>query len=301
MGRPIAVKLALIILAVLMCSCGGSAPTPAPTPTPTPTITSVTVSCNPESVPVEETSQCAATVTGTGDYSSVVTWSASAGTISSNGLYTAPSTVPNPATVTVTARSTEDTTKSGTATVTVTVPVTITIVSVACSPSTVLLSQTSTCAATVQGTGAYDAAVTWSATDGTITSSGVFTPKSLGMATITATSTQDTTKSGTAQIIVSEYAPWEISINGNFLIQANLAMNQGAVAVYGPVYWMETLGGWPSLYPPGTPGVAPASQWQTMGLTGTITGDSITMDWFCVSCGLPEPVGLALGGDHGHN
>ena len=165
-----------------------------------PTITSVTVSCNPTSVHTGQTSQCTAAVTGTGTYSSAVTWSASAGTIDANGKFTAPAT---PGSVTVTAQSTEATTKSGTAIVTVTVPGTITSISVVCSPSAILMSQTSTCAATVQGTGAYDSTVTWTATDGTITSSGAFTPTSSGTATITATSAQDTTKSGTASIAVA--------------------------------------------------------------------------------------------------
>ena len=224
-GQPIAMKLALMLLAVLMCSCGGGGLAPAPTPAPAPTITSVSASCNPESVPAEQTSQCTATVAGTGSYSSAVTWSASAGTISSNGLYTAPGTVPNLATVTVTAQSTEDTTKSGTTTLTITVPVTITSVSVACSPSTLPVNQTSTCAATVQGTGAYDPAVTWSATDGTITSSGVFTPTSSGTATITATSQQDTTKSGIAQITV--FTPQTVNIVGTWQMLWTSTENPG--------------------------------------------------------------------------
>jgi hypothetical protein len=85
----------MMLLTLLLCSCGGGGPTSAPTLTPAPTITSVSVSCNPDSVQAGETSQCTAAVTGTGDYSFAVTWSASAGTISSDGIYTAPGTVPN--------------------------------------------------------------------------------------------------------------------------------------------------------------------------------------------------------------
>ena len=79
-------------------------------------ITSVTVSCNPNLVADYGYAQCAATVAGTGIYSNAVTWSASAGTISSAGWFTASST---PGAVTITATSVQDTTKKGTATVTV--------------------------------------------------------------------------------------------------------------------------------------------------------------------------------------
>jgi hypothetical protein len=64
------------------------------------------------------TSQCSATITGTGSFSSTVTWSASAGSISTGGLLTAP-TVSTTTSVTVTATSTQDTSKFGMATVTV--------------------------------------------------------------------------------------------------------------------------------------------------------------------------------------
>src|ERR1039458_9912551 len=82
------------------------------------TITSVTVTC-PSPIQYGGTSQCSATVTGTGSFSSSVTWAASAGTISSSGLFTAPSGGATSLQVTITATSTQDTSKSGTATVTV--------------------------------------------------------------------------------------------------------------------------------------------------------------------------------------
>jgi Protein of unknown function (DUF3443) len=82
-------------------------------------ITSVTASCSPASILYGQTSQCSATVTGTGSFSSGVTWAASAGTISNSGLFSAPSGGVTSLEVTITATSTQDTSKSGSATVTV--------------------------------------------------------------------------------------------------------------------------------------------------------------------------------------
>jgi acid phosphatase len=56
---------------------------------------------------------------GTGNYSSAVTWSASEGTVSASGLFTAPATA---GTASVTATSVQDTAQSGNATVTVQSP-----------------------------------------------------------------------------------------------------------------------------------------------------------------------------------
>jgi acid phosphatase len=81
-----------------------------------PTITSVAVACNPSTIAPNATSQCTATVQGTGAYSSAVSWSTNAGAIDVNGLFTAPAL---PGTVTVTAISIQDTSQSGTATMTV--------------------------------------------------------------------------------------------------------------------------------------------------------------------------------------
>jgi hypothetical protein len=165
------------------------------------TITSVTVSCLPLSITTAQTSSCAATVSGTGSYSSAVTWSATGGTITSAGVFTPSAT----GTAIITATSTQDTTKSGSKSVVVSAAAapTITAVTVSCSPSSITTSQTTTCSATVSGTGNYSSAVTWSATGGAITTAGVFTPSATGTAIITATSTQDTTKSGSKSVVVS--------------------------------------------------------------------------------------------------
>lgn len=95
-------------------------------PSNQPTITAVTVSCNPTSVQTGQTSQCTPTVSGTGSYSSTVTWAVSGvqggnstvGTISAAGLYTAPSAIPATNPVTVTATSTAYTAISGSAAIT---------------------------------------------------------------------------------------------------------------------------------------------------------------------------------------
>ena len=197
--RNIAFTL-LVSIALLPSGCGGGSGGSSGGGS-TPSITSVAVACSPGSIFTNQTSTCAPTVSGTGNYSSSVTWSVSPtsiGTVSSAGVLTPAGT----GTATITATSTQDATKSGNATVTVTAPSTITSVSVACSPASILTTQTSNCTATVQGTGPYNPAVTWGSTDGTITSSGVFTPTVAGTATITATSTEDNSKSGTTSIVV---------------------------------------------------------------------------------------------------
>ena len=91
------------------------------------TITSITVS--PNTATIGKQVQFAASVAGTGSYSTAVSWAVTApsgsalspGTIvSTSGLYTTP--YPAPATVTVTATSTQDATKSGSVTVTLSQP-----------------------------------------------------------------------------------------------------------------------------------------------------------------------------------
>ena len=91
-------------------------------------ITSVTVTPNTATIGTEQ--QFTATVRGTGDFATTVTWSVtgpsswtgSIGSISSSGLYETP--YPAPTTVTVMATSTQDTSISGSATVTLQAPAT---------------------------------------------------------------------------------------------------------------------------------------------------------------------------------
>jgi acid phosphatase len=60
----------------------------------------------------------------------------------------------------------------------------------------------------VKGTGSYSSAVTWSASDGTIDPSGLFTaPATAGTVTVTATSVQDTAQTGDATVTVQLQTP----------------------------------------------------------------------------------------------
>lgn len=121
--------LVLIIGSVfLMAACGGGGggggASYTSVPAATASITSVSVTCSPSIVTSNQTSSCSAAVSGTGNFSSAVTWSASAGSINSSGLFTAPS-VSSSTAVTITATSTQDNTKSGSATVTVNLAATV--------------------------------------------------------------------------------------------------------------------------------------------------------------------------------
>ena len=188
-----------VILAGFLSSCGGGGGSMSGGSSTVPAITSVSVSCSPNSISTAQTSQCTAAVLGTGAFSTAVTWTAIGGTITSGGVFT-PS---GAGTATITATSTQDSTKSGSASITVNQGTVISAVSVSCIPLSITTAQTSTCTATVTGTGSYSSVVTWTATGGTITSAGVFAPSGAGTAIITATSTQDTTKFGTASITVT--------------------------------------------------------------------------------------------------
>ena len=188
-----------------LTSCGSGSQSSA---TSSPTITSVAVACAPSTIATNATSQCTAAVQGTGSYSTTIEWSTSGGTISSSGLLTAPASAGD---LTVTAISTEDTTKSGAASVAVrstTSPPTITSVSVACAPSTIAPNATSQCTATLQGTGSYSSAVTWSSSFGAVSATGLLAaPAAVGSVTVAATSVQDPTQSGAATVTVQLVTP----------------------------------------------------------------------------------------------
>ena len=115
-------------LCLLMTACGAGNGATGSSGSSGPAITSVTVAPNPAAAVIGSQVQFTAQVSGTGGFSSGVTWSLlappgsslSPGTLTSTGLYTTP--YPAPATVTVTATSAQDPTKSGSATVTLRPP-----------------------------------------------------------------------------------------------------------------------------------------------------------------------------------
>jgi hypothetical protein len=180
----------------------------------------ITVSVSPSSSSVQAGigSQTFVATVGNGGNTGV-TWqvngvaggSATAGTISSTGVYRAPATVPSPAAVTITAVSVADPTRSGVATVTVTAPVSVSV-----SPSLASVAAgtgTQQFAATVaNGT---SGAVTWQVngvsggnmTVGTVSAAGIYAapskPPSPATVSVTAISTDDPSKSASASVTVT--------------------------------------------------------------------------------------------------
>ncbi len=174
------------------------------------TVTSVSNVCSPTAITTAQTSSCVGTAThsdgSTNHAVSFTLTTGSVGSVAQTGVYSSSAT----GTAIVTATSTEDATKSGNSgTITVSaVPVTVTSVSNTATPSSIQMGQTSTCLGTVTySNNTSDHAVSYTATGGTITPSGVFTPTAVGAASCTATSTMDATKSFTATITVTAVAP----------------------------------------------------------------------------------------------
>ncbi len=177
----------------------------------------ISVSISPANVTVHAGAQqqFAATVTGTTN--TVVLWSVSGagcsgtscGSITATGLYTAPSSVPSPSSVTVIARSVADPTKAASALVTISAGSTV---AVTISPTSTQVDANAQQQFTATVTGTTNTAVTWSVSGlgctgsacGTIGSSGLYTAPSVvpspAMVTVKATSQADPTKSASAQV-----------------------------------------------------------------------------------------------------
>ena len=108
-----------IVLLLALCGCGGLTNSSGGPPSQNPPPASVSVAISPKSAPLVEgaSQQFSATVTGSSN--TVVTWSATGGTISSTGLYVAGSAAGN---FTVTATSAADANKFAQASVAITAP-----------------------------------------------------------------------------------------------------------------------------------------------------------------------------------
>jgi hypothetical protein len=192
-----------------------------PSASATATVTLVagsSVSVSPSSAQVKPGAQLQFTATSNGS-SALFVWSISGsgcsgsgcGSISSNGLYTAPTHAPNPPIVAVTATLLSDPTKSGSATVTISSG---TAVGISISPTSVQIGTGGHQQFTVTVTGTSNTAVTWTITGsgcaettcGTVNSAGLYTapavPPSPPFFSITATSVADPGKSATASVTV---------------------------------------------------------------------------------------------------
>jgi serine protease len=139
----------------------------------------------------------------------IVGGNATVGTVSGAGLYTAPATIPSPATVMVTAVSTYDGTRSASA------AVAIANVAVSVTPSVASVATGASKSFTAAVANSSNSAVTWqvngitggNATVGTISSSGVYqAPTSVpspAVVTVSAISVANSTRSGSAQVTVT--------------------------------------------------------------------------------------------------
>ena len=113
--KSILLCLPLLLASLALSACGGGGGGSSPL------AISIAIAPTSANVPVGGTLQFSATVTNTNNTG--VTWAVSGtgdvGAISSSGVYTAPQSVPSPATVTVTATSQANSTAKATATITV--------------------------------------------------------------------------------------------------------------------------------------------------------------------------------------
>ncbi len=174
---------------------------------------SIGVSPTATSLTAGQTQQFTATVSGSTNTG--VTWSlgSAVGSISSSGLYTAPSTIASQQTITATATSVADNTKSASATITLT-PVSVTV-----SPSSVSLTARQTQQFTASVAGSTNTGVTWSLSSavGSISSTGLYTAPSTisSQQTITAkaTSNANSTKFATATITLSPTGTVSVSVS----------------------------------------------------------------------------------------
>jgi hypothetical protein len=199
---------------------------------------SVGVSVVPPSVQLLIGNQQQFTAQVVGTSNSIVNWSvsgagcsgAACGTVTSGGLYTAPSTPPSPATVLVAASSAADTSKTGGASVTVVSTVTVSV-----KPSSAHVNPNSSLQFTATVSGTSNQSVTWSLSGagcsgsacGQITTGGSYTaPATIpfpNSVTVTATSVANPSSSGTGTVFVGTGSPVKVTTSP---ATANVPVNQ---------------------------------------------------------------------------
>lgn len=232
---------------------------PAKTGTAVVTVTApppVIVSVTPTSAALQTGASQQFTASVVNTTNTAVTWevagiaggNATVGLISSSGYYTAPSAVPNPATVVVSAVSQADASVMGTATVTLTQAPPPVSVSISPTMASAQVNGTQAFVATVLH--AADSSVTWqvngvtggNAVTGTISTAGEYTAPvavpSPATVTVTALSNQDMTKSASATVTIEPTISVMVTPNlvnvllgqsQQFTANVSNASNQGVV------------------------------------------------------------------------
>lgn len=223
-----------------------------------PTVSSVVVTPASGTLSGGATQQFVAAVNGSNSPAQTVTWTKTGGgTLSASGLFTAPAASSSAQTITVTATSTVDATKSGSAIITVDALV-ATVTSVTVTPTTLTLlgDGTQQFSAVVDGANSPAQTVTWTKSGGgTISASGLYTaPSAIAtdqVVTVTATSTVDGTKAGTATITILAALPTVTGVSVSPSVAALTGQEQqqfvalvtGTFSPPQAVVWSKTGGG----------------------------------------------------------
>ena len=216
------VVLSSIFALIVLFGCGGGGSS-----------TSVVVGISPSSASVAVGANQQFTNTVKNSTNTAVIWqvagvsggNSTVGTISTAGLYSAPASVPSPAMVVVSVVSQADPSKSASASVTITVNIPGGVVTV--SPSSLILQPGKTQQFTA--TDSAGLAVTWTATGGTITSSGLYTAgAATGSFAVTATDSQN----NVGRASVSIQSPGGSSLNYTTWKNDNLGTGQQTKEIF---------------------------------------------------------------------
>ncbi|MBX3096733.1 MAG: peptidylprolyl isomerase [Fimbriimonadaceae bacterium] len=180
------------------------------------------LSLNPSNPSVRVRQSIKFTAISPGGFGGTLTWSASAGSITQDGLFTAPATTQN---VVVTASIAGGPSTSTNVAVTDGVSVVLT------ETSAPVLCPTAEFKFTAVVGNAVNNGVVWSATGGTVNSEGQFVADGSGPYSVTARSVEDTTVSATlsGQIVDSPNVRFTIQGKGSFVIALDRASAPGTV------------------------------------------------------------------------
>src|SRR6266850_1021978 len=227
--------------------CGGGGAGPSVPPPPPPLSITVTISPKSGSVMLGNALPFSVKVANTTDIA--VSWSvngapggnATAGTITPDGVYTAPAVLPASATVQITATSHTDATKSDSAAATI---VSDTAISVAPNPASVELGATQSFHSSVASSGHPDSSTRWSLSGvacpsgcGSVDATGTYTAPqilpSLASVTLTAQSVADPSKQVSVALTITSNFSLQLAAPSSVPVGATVAIVATLTAIPG--------------------------------------------------------------------